>query len=208
MLVKQLIYVLLLQHLVVQLSFVCGIRLHMLLFESLWMLQRYSSVTQKRWLNLEKQISLAGFMHLHNSYSGSIQRCCSITSTNYILVVQLNIVCKKAAHVIQALALLILLVHLHHENKRFSTSNAGSMVVKLFDSLVHGCYSGSYFVEIHFIIWPLRGGYSWGTQGRRFYDFIFRFDSQLLIRTLILTIALLCTYILVCGIWSLRFRNS
>ena len=45
MLVKQLIYVLLLQHLVVQLSFVCGIRLHMLLFESLWMLQRYSSVT-------------------------------------------------------------------------------------------------------------------------------------------------------------------
>jgi hypothetical protein len=28
------------------------------------------------------------------------------------------------------------------------------------------------------------------------------------VRTLILTIALLCTYILVCGIWSLRFRNS
>ena len=74
MLVKQLIYVLLLQHLVVQLSFVCGIRLHMLLFESLWMLQRYSSVT--------------------------------------------------------------------FENKRFSTSNAGSMVVKLFDSLVQLIYSG------------------------------------------------------------------
>ena len=32
------------------------------------------------------------------------------------------------------------------ENKRFSTSNAGSMVVKLFDSLVHGCYS-LYFVS-------------------------------------------------------------
>jgi hypothetical protein len=39
------------------------------------------------------------------------------------------------------------------------------MVVKLFDSLVHGCYSGSYFVEIHFIIWPLRGGYRYPLRG-------------------------------------------
>jgi hypothetical protein len=38
-------------------------------------------------------------------------------------------------------------------------------VVKFRDSLVHGCYSGSYFVEIHFIIWPLRGGYRYPLRG-------------------------------------------
>ena len=65
-------------------------------------------------------------------------------------------------------------------------------VVKLFDSLVHGCYSGSYFVEIHFIIWPLRGGYRYPLRGGD--STILYLDSILsgsYVRTLILTIALL-----------------
>ncbi len=100
-----------------------------------------------------------------------------------ILVVQLSFVCgkRKTNMLFSGSQIRYSYSSVTFENKRFSTSNAGSMVVKLFDSLVHGCYSGSYFVEIHFIIWPLRGGYSWGTQGRRFYDFIFRFDSLRLI---------------------------